>query len=153
MLFTDGNFSTEDYMWVNVSQGFQPNLDQNKTYFQNNGLFYGPICVPGTWGWYLSCVPCFNGSYSLLGDTSCQMCPSSNSYSASNISGISEITQCFNKKDERNNFHFIRSPSRLGWSFLVLYIAGLVIIITAGNIIKKRYKKKLTVMETESFSL
>lgn len=84
MLFTDGNFSTEDYMWVNVSQGFQPNLDQNKTYFQNNGLFYGPICQPGTWGWYLSCVPCNKGTYSLLGDTSCQMCPNSSSYSSSN---------------------------------------------------------------------
>lgn len=65
---TLNNISTN--IWVNVSQGYQPYTPETKT--GSNGIYYGIFCKPGYYPLYLNCLPCDEGTYSLLGDTSCQ---------------------------------------------------------------------------------
>lgn len=40
-------------IFVNVSQGYQPNMDV--TYLDSNGIFYGPLCSSGTARFYIDC--------------------------------------------------------------------------------------------------
>ena len=83
-------------MWVNVSSGYQPNAPNLS--LQSNGIFYGTFCRPGYWAWYLTCHPCPPGSYSMLGDTSCQECPTADGYNLamnSSYFGNYNITQCY----------------------------------------------------------
>jgi TRAP-type C4-dicarboxylate transport system permease small subunit len=44
-------------------------------------------------------------------------------------------------------------PISLSWAYIILYIGLVIVSIILGLLIKKYYKKKLSVMETESFSL
>jgi len=58
---------------INISQGIQNNASGNLT--SSTGIFYGPICNPGTYVSYLSCLKCGPYSYSSLGDPVCRPCP------------------------------------------------------------------------------
>lgn len=83
-------------MWINVSVGYQQSLP-NMT-LQTNGIFYGPICPPGEFVWYLSCHPCPYGTFSVLGDTACQVCPRTTKYlpnKDTSLQNISNISLCF----------------------------------------------------------
>lgn len=44
-------------------------------------------------------------------------------------------------------------PGDISWLRIDIYIVTLLITVILGLLIKKKYKKKLTVMETDNFSL
>lgn len=88
-------------MWVNVSSGYQPVQSQTKV--ENNGIFYGTFCPPGQFAWYLTCHNCPYGTYNIIGGSSCQQCPLSESYlnnSNLSVTGITKITDCFSEKNQ-----------------------------------------------------
>ena len=58
---------------INISQGIQ---NGEKGFLSNStGIFYGPVCNPGTYVSSLQCVNCNGKSYSSLGSPVCRPCP------------------------------------------------------------------------------
>lgn len=90
------NFSLSDSMLVNVKSGFQPSPPNMSV--QTSGIFYGVFCKPGEYVNFLGCFPCEYGSFSLLGDSSCQTCPVAQNYlpnSNTELTNVSNVTLCF----------------------------------------------------------
>ena len=81
-------------MWVNINHGFQVN--QSELNLINNGLFYGTYCSAGQYVKYFSCKICPSGTFSTLGDLSCQPCPLQSDYLINfDSSGNQNINECF----------------------------------------------------------
>ena len=58
---------------IDITQGMQNGV---KGVMSNStGIFYGPVCNPGTYVSYLRCLNCNATNYSSLGDPVCRPCP------------------------------------------------------------------------------